>query len=148
VSRILGQDKPSLTDLQHYGVLGMKWGKRKSASTGEIRIARGQVAAKKQAIRKQEVKTQRTASGSKARAEGLKKLSAMKVDFLKDPDRVISARMTRGGKFLAAGLGLSGTVLLGGALLPVAAAGAAIAVTSARSRRIEQKQDKNKYGKK
>lgn len=138
---IVGQEKPSLEDLAHVGVLGMKWGHRKAASTNQIRKARRNVDIQKQRIADQKDTVNQLAKGTKNRAAGEKKLSDMKLSLLKNPDRATAARLTRGEKYL---------VLTFGVLVPPAfpVAVAKIAATSAISRRIEQKQDKGKFDKK
>lgn len=128
----VGDEKPSLEDLKHYGVLGMKWGQRKTASGKEILAARRRLAKDQQHRLGQMDKLLDTKRGSKERKSAEKKLADMYASFLKDPDRVIAARMTRGEKFAA--------LIIGG---PIGLAG--IAATSAHSRRIEAKQDAKAY---
>ncbi len=130
--------------LQHYGVLGMKWGQRKKATGNQIRAARSSTARERAQIDKQADAVSRTKANTKERRQAEHKLDKMRAEHLKNPDRVISARLTRGEKWAVAALGIGGTAVTGGALLPVAAAGAAIAFTSGRSRAIEQGQDKRK----
>lgn len=122
----------------HYGVVGMKWGKtRTKASTVQIIAARQRVVKQKGQVKQAEAKAAFT-KDPKERAKAEKVASKKKVDYLKNPDRVVAARLTRGEKAVVAILGS----VTGGPGLTV------IAATSARSRRIEQKQDKGKYDKK
>lgn len=127
-------------ELAHYGVMGMKWGHRRAATTSQIKTARANLSVKRSKYEAQRQKVKNTAKGA-ARDRQAKTLGNMKVSFLKDPDRVIAARMTRGEKALT--LLLTGVTGVG-----IVAGGAAIAGTSAASRRIEKKQDDGAYDKK
>lgn len=135
-------EKPELDSdlLVHYGVVGMKWGKtRARGETVDIKAARARVAREKTNYDNARAKAQAIKDG-KQRTKAIKDLEKTRTKNLKNPDRVLAARMTRGEK--------AGTAVLGlvtGVGLPIAVA--AIAGTSARSRRIEQKQDTGKYNK-
>lgn len=134
------KDKPSLEELAlaHYGVMGMKWGQRKRATGAEIREARIRLAGKQENYARLASQRRKTAKGSGERAAVEKTMDRAKKDFLKDPDRVIATRMTRGEKAVAALLAPA----TGGATL------SSILVSSAVSRRIEKKQDDGAYDKK
>jgi len=124
--------------LLHYGVLGMKWGKsRARGSTVQIKQAHARDEAAKVAIRKADTNAARTADAGERAIKNMK-VKEMKVARLNNPDRVLAARMTRGEK--AAVLVVGKFTFVG---LPIAVG--AIAGTSARSRRIERKQETNKY---
>lgn len=124
--------------LAHYGVMGMKWGRHRAQANGvDIRAARGRVATQRKKLDSAHSKAQNTADKGKREA-ALKEVGKMKADFLKNPDRVIASRMTRGEKQLSIGLG----ILTGVGIVPAVAV---IAGTSAASRRIERKQEKGKY---
>lgn len=131
---MLHEEKPTLENaLQHYGVLGMKWGvTRQRASGSGIRAARTNVARQKTAVGKAELKIH-TARTDKDRKEAIKTHAALKMEMLNNPNRVVAARLTRGEK--------AASFLL---LTPIGAT-ALIGATSAVSRRIEYKQDKNRY---
>lgn len=132
-------EKPTLEELMHYGVLGMKWGKtRTKAGSASINSARTRVTREKNAIDKQQDVINNKRGKGEPFSRDSQKLANMKVSHLKNPDRVIAARLTRGEKVT---LGLVGLLALPAA--PVAVA--AIAGTSAKSRRIERKQDLGKY---
>jgi hypothetical protein len=134
-----GEEKPSLEELAHYGVLGMKWGQRKKATGREIRSARRRLSTKQNELFDKQDQVKTLAKGSTARSKGEKELGKMTTDFLKNPDRVTATRLTRGEKaaFLIISAPSGG---LGGL--------AAIATSSAISRRIEKKQDDKAYDKK
>lgn len=111
----------------------MKWGKsRAQGSTAQIKAARGRKYATKAVINKADAKAAKIADAGE-RAVKNKEVQKMKTAQLKNPDRVLAERLTRGEKAAA-------LIIL---TPPVALA--AIAATSAYSRRIERKQEKNKY---
>jgi len=83
-------------------------------------------------IAKADVAAAKTADAGQRAVKNLG-VQKMKTARLKNPDRVLSTRMTRGEK---AALLILFTPVIGIA---------AISGTSAQSRRIERKQDKNKY---
>jgi hypothetical protein len=142
--RILGQEKPRLDDLQHFGVKGMKWGVRKQASAADIKGARKRFGRRVDDFHdagKQLRKT--TKRGSAQRAAGQKKLAKTRMSLLNDPDRATSFRMTRGEKWLIASIGAVGTVATAGAAPAVVGAGI-IAGRSLASRAIEAKQKQRK----
>lgn len=133
------EDNPeaSIDDiLQHYGVMGMKWGKhRAKANSIDIKAARNRVQTQHHKLTDAHAKAQHIKDPVK-RAEAMKGVAELKTSFLKNPDRVVAARLTRGEKIATA------------LLLTPAGAGAVIGATSAVSRRIERKQELNKYTKK
>lgn len=138
---IVGAKKPSLNELSHYGVLGMKWGHRRKATGAEIRQARRNVRKQEAGIDVQIDKVAAAKQGSAQRAREMRTLKNMNAAMLKNPDRVIAARMTRGEKIA--------TLLVTGVGGPTGLAGlGAIAASSARSRRIEYKQETGQYDKK
>lgn len=134
-------EKPPLDELAHYGVKGMKWGQTNtSATAGEITSARRRLRKETKAYRTQSKKLGSMAEGTPARRAFEKKLVDRHQAYLKSPDRVIAARMTRGEKVA--------TVLLSGQTPMTLLAGAAnIGVSSAISRTIEYKQSKGAYDK-
>lgn len=143
---MIHEDKPDLPTpeeaLAHYGVLGMKWGKsRAKAGSASIRSARARTTRQKNNIDKQQDVINNKKGKGEAVSRDVQKLSSMKTSYLKNPDRVIAARMTRGEKVA---LGIVGLLALPAAPIAVGA----IAGTSAQSRRIERKQDLGKYDKK
>lgn len=135
-------EKPSLDVLAHMGVLGMKWGQRKSANGTDIRAARNRLSTRVAGYNVQRDKVLATEKGSAQRKKGEAKLKEMNTSFLKDPDRVIASRMTRGEKAVAILLSVGTAGIVSPAAL------GSIAVSSAVSRRIEQKQDTKAYDKK
>lgn len=127
-----GEVKPSLDEFAHYGVLGMKWGKHRAKATPtEIRKARRNVRNQMEKLSDKKAEVKRTGKGEK-------QLAKMKTDFLKNPDRVVAARLTRGEKAVI--------MILAGPAAPISIA--AIGSTSAISRRIERKQETGAYNKK
>lgn len=134
-------DKPTLNDemLEHYGVLGMHWGvTRAKANTSQIKRARRNVTKDENKYERQADKVDATTkNGTAARAKGESDLAKLKISNLKNPDRVIAARLTRGEKTVFTVLGLT--------LIPLVAPVVSIGATSAISRRIEYKQKHNKY---
>lgn len=123
--------RPELGSLEHYGVLGMKWGKHRAEGTGsDIRVARASVVGK-HAKYKQQLRRAKQIKDKGQRAAAVAEAKKVKIANLNDPDRVLAARLTRGEKAISIVLGYG---------IP------AIAITSAHSRRIERKQEKGKYG--
>jgi hypothetical protein len=113
----------------------MKWGvTRQVATGGQIRSARHRVGLQKIAVT-QARRNISSATTAKSKANAIQKHADLKMALLNNPDRVIAARLTRGEKIAS--------FLL---LTPAGATGL-IAGTSAVSRRIEYKQDKNQYTK-
>jgi len=104
---------PSPGELAHYGVKGMKWGVRKAASTREVYGARARLQVKQNEYSGQK-RAVRKAKSPTAKANQKAKLNKMKVDFLKDPDRVTAARLSTGEKVMATlltgpvGIGVAG----------------------------------------
>lgn len=127
-------------ELAHYGVLGMKWGHRKTATGGEIRAARRRLKSQSIMYRKDYKKYDGAADGSARKALLERKLRAAHQTYLKDPDRAIASRMTRGEK--AAAVFFNGPNAAG-----LATSLGAVVATSAVSRRIENQQDKGAYDK-
>lgn len=129
--------------IAHYGVLGMKWGQtRTKGDRADILAARKRVGVQQRRFTAQKrVLRKAKKSGNEARInKHEKKLSDLKVDFLKNPDRVLATRLTKGEKAAALILTLPSTGAVGGL--------AAIATSSAISRRIEQQQETGAYDKK
>lgn len=123
------EDKPSPEDVLHYGVVGMKWGKRRAKASGkEIRSARKRLSVEQDKLFDKQDSVKKTGKGQR-------ELANMTTKFLKNPDRVTAVRLTRGEKAAAF------------IIFPPAGA-ATIALTSGISRRIEKKQDAGAYDKK
>lgn len=137
-------EKPDLPTeeeaLLHYGVLGMKWGKSRTKATSDsIKSARARVVKAKGKIEKQETVVNALKGQGKAYKKQEQDLGKMKASLLKNPDRILSTRMTRGEKYTAVIFGTLTTGPIG-----LTAATAAIAVTSAKSRAREQKLNPDK----
>lgn len=130
--------KPSLSELAHYGVKGMKWGVRNATSEKIVTARRNLKNKKNDIVTAHDTARKTTTKGTAERAAADKRVDAMVRDFNKDPDRVIAARMTRGEK---AALTMLAVPSFGGTLLPIAA-------SSITSRRIQKKQASGKYDKK
>lgn len=119
--------------LQHVGVFGMKWGRsRAKGNSYDVRAARSRVAGQSIKLEGAKKKASRI-KDPKERTKAKSEVAKMKISNLNNPDRVLAARLTTGEKWIAA-LFVPGGIT-------------AIGVTSARSRRIERKQEKGKYNK-
>lgn len=131
---MIGQEKPSLEDLVHYGVLGMKWGKhRAKASAADIHAARQRQSERRQAHRTASREFQTAVKSKTMDYAGdvakLEKVQATSDAIFDNSDRAIALRLTRGEKALSVLLtGPVGLVVIG--------------ATSAASRRQEQRTDK------
>lgn len=144
-SYIFGDDIPATAEdaLAHYGVKGMRWGVTtksnggnttvsKKPTTNDILSARAKVASKQRRINTQIDKTN-LASGKQQDREA-KKLNEMSMDFLNDPDRATSLRMTTGEKL---GLGVLAVAIPG---IGTGAAAGAVAGRVAVRKGIERQQ--------
>ena len=119
--------------LTHYGVLGMKWGHRKTAGASDIRAARRNVRDQRNAVDRARGEvfdtSRRDGKVTPAHTRANRKLDKLEADFKSNPNHAIAVRLTRGEK-------LTSVLLLGPlAVVPIAA-------TSASSRRREQLLDK------
>ena len=98
----LGGEKPSLSDLVHYGVQGMKWGVRKSNPTStDIHSARVRQAARKANANLATARlNEASAGGNKAKQKSaVKAFEKAHLDVLTNEDAVTSQRMTKGEKW-------------------------------------------------
>lgn len=121
------------TALLHYGVAGMKWGKsRAGGSTAQVKGARSRDISRSQDIRKADHKASRIADAGQRSVANME-VKKMKTARFKNPDRVLSTRLTIGEKAAVALLFTPPIALV------------TIGATSAQSRRIERKQELNKY---
>lgn len=135
---IVGQEKPSLDELAHFGVKGMKWGVRTATPTAkQIRVARSQVLTEASRYNKAARKLKTTTGENRKKLEVT--LNKRRQRYLNNPNRAIAARMTRGEKALSVILGLEA----GG--VGVAGSVASIATSSAISRGVAYKQKNKKY---
>lgn len=134
------KDKPSLEELMHHGVKGMKWGQHKAKPTNsDIKNARINTASRQRELGRAADQLNLVArSGTEAQKKAAVKNYAKKeMDYLKSPDRATALRMTTGEKFIIGALGITGV-----GLAPAAGfAGARVAV-----RKLEEKSVK-KYNK-
>jgi len=130
---IQSPEKPELEDLIliHYGKLGMKWGHRKSGGASDIRAARRALKPGAEKVKAAKRDVRKTGKGSAERVIAQAHLAKVKTAHLKNPNRVLATRMTRGEKTAA-------ILLVQGGL-------GAVLATSAISRRIEYKQDTGQY---
>lgn len=130
---------PEVGSLAHYGVKGMKWGKRKArakADSTDIQAARGRVSKENRQYKSQKRAAQNIQDGEK-RVKALKDVEALRATQLKNPDRAISARMTRGEKVATLAVG----AVTGFGLLPAALV---VGGVSARARGIERNQQRQR----
>lgn len=141
--RITNDDyKPSLLseeELEHYGIKGMKWGvrrteaqlarargkvgdanKRRKARDTEIKEARGRIGKKKAHVNLKRMGGVHPLSTSEERKKSRAKASELKIDMMKDPDRITASRMTSGQKAMT-GLKTLGVVSTPAGLLTAAA---------------------------
>lgn len=129
----IGETMSNEDSFAHYGVAGMKWGKsRAKGGRSEILAARGRVETNRKKAENELYKAANV-KGKEARNAALAEARKVKKENLKNPDRVLSSRLSRGEK-VASVIILSP---IGGALL--------IGATSANSRRIERKQETGAY---
>lgn len=131
MSSYIGTEKPSLEELSHYGVKGMRWGVRKKYSAADIRAARSRQKGRLDEFttaRKAHAKSLSTNDGRKIGSTGAT-MDAKRRALLRHPDRAVALRMTRGEKAV--------TAILGGPLGVVA-----IGVTSAAVKGVERKNAK------
>lgn len=136
--RYFGEEKPSLDDIEHYGVLGMKWGVHKQRTTAQdIREAQNRLMVRSDKVYRQRKRRNAEKRGTPERAAQQRKLDKATRDFQNDPDRVTAARFTRGEKALL----ILGTPATFGLSL------AAIPVMNAVSLRIAYKQAHGLYNK-
>lgn len=134
MTQIFGGETPEIKDLEHFGVLGMKWGHRKTGTTAEIEGARRRMDARRRQRDDAEDRRDLAPRGSKAAATADKKFQELSKKLDEDPDRVLAARLTRGEK--VASLLLTGPF----GLIP-------ITIGSLESRRAEFKLDKKNKSK-
>lgn len=108
--------------LEHFGVKGMKWGRRKAKPTAtEIRDARALTAGREREIRRATDQLNLAVAkspNSKETKKVAKELAQLHVDYLKNPDRATAWRMTTGEKLASALLAVAvpglGTVAVAG----------------------------------
>lgn len=110
------EEKPSLEELRHTGVKGMKWGVRKKRSTTQeiIGARMRQHSRFNSFVESTGASTDPTTSAA-ARAAADKKAKLVERQFNTSEDRVTANRMTSGEKVLTA----IGIVLTAGAAAPV-----------------------------
>lgn len=139
---IQGQQKPSLSDLAHFGVKGMKWGVRKAPTTEQIKGARRRL--DKDLVdlgeQRQQIKSAKKSGDVQRVAREKKKFADMHKSFLKNPDRPTAMRMTRGEQ---AALLAIGTVMAPGAGTVTAAV--RIGAQTTASRIVEKRQKAGYY---
>lgn len=106
MTEFVGAEKPSLEELVHSGVKGMKWGQRKKYSTADIKDARARQGSRLNEVNQQAHKLNLATGKAKDKAakDYVKKLNALQ----DHPDAAIGGRMTKGEK--AAALLLTGPI--------------------------------------
>lgn len=143
---LLNETKPDLDELVHFGVKGMKWGVRKASrpSASEVYRARDKTFNQKLDIKRQK-KAVKSAKRPATKAKREAKLSEMKMNLLKNPDRAVAQRITKGDLAVTGLLGL---------VMPVSLPAFATATTLglgagvAKRKTIERRQKKGSYDKK
>lgn len=121
----VGAEKPSLDELSHYGVKGMKWGQHKKYSTEEIHNARARQLSRAHQLNDKAAKLN-LATGAKKDKLAKDYAKAFK-ELQNNPDRTVGGRMTRGEKAAA--------LILGGPFGAIA-----IGINKAQVSRIEKQQ--------
>ncbi len=96
-----GEEKPSLEELAHHGVKGMKWGHRKKHTTQDILDARARQSARANELHrtadKLNLATAKNANSKEANNLA-KKLVAQEKELNSNKDASVALRMTRGEK--------------------------------------------------
>lgn len=133
MSKVLGQEKPSLEYLVHAGVKGMKWGVRnKKPTDDEILDARY-----RQSTRAHQIVTankKAAKSTGAARTAAIKRSRSLTRESLLSEDRVTASRMTSGEKMVK-------LILYGN--LGVAAIGANRLRTANEARKVDRRRAKS-----
>ena len=98
------EDKPSLEELAHHGVKGMKWGVRRQMRrerNQQIKTARRNISAKQHELHDIQRRANKTKSASeRAKLDALSSKKA--AELFNHPDQVTAARLTSGEKFTTA----------------------------------------------
>lgn|SRR5512136_812213 len=101
MSKVLGQEKPSLEYLVHAGVKGMKWGVRKENPSGnQILNARYRQSLREQAIGAHEAESF-LGTTAKSRSASKDAVRQIQLEYHLNEDRITAARMTRGERINA-----------------------------------------------
>ena len=118
--------KPDLdVALEHYGVKGMKWGKRKArVSSADIHNARSRTEHDRMRVNEaaynlNKATSKRAPASAAAQKKAVKEYESAQLSYLKNPDRATAMRMTKGEKaaviigtvgFSAVGLGVPAAI--------------------------------------
>lgn len=103
---VIGQEKASLEDtLQHYGVLGMKWGHRRAASTTTIKNARKRDALRRQGVRSAGYEALKAKPFSADQGKKIKTYTKKKRQRNQSLDKALAARTTDGERIVLSLLG-------------------------------------------
>lgn len=128
-------------ELAHFGVKGMKWGRRNKVSSRDIHAARSRLAVQEAKVTAEIHKTyNNTKAKTPERKAGVKRIQNMNASYLRNPDRVTASRLTAGEKVA---LGLLAATGYG-----APAAAGIFAGNQVASRVIEAKQRTGAYNKK